>query len=155
MPCWFEVILKRNTSVMLFYKETRSQALWFLRGWGDVHISIVGYKCLSLCEYRGAKLRACGGYQRNLVILSAYRKPTKWQIVSRDSRQPPRLGKIFKNFAMSGQFWLLLLCQKWQSKRFSELRWENFGTAVPSFFWLAPKETKNAPLMVGYSAKAP
>ena len=26
-----------------------------------------------------------------------------------------------------------------------------FGTAVPSFFWHAPKETKNAPLLLGLS----
>ena len=26
--------------------------------------------------------------------------------------EPPRLGKIFKNFAMSGQFWLLFLSEK-------------------------------------------
>ena len=26
--------------------------------------------------------------------------------------EPPRLGKIFKNFAMSGQFWLLFLGEK-------------------------------------------
>ena len=39
----FGVVFNRNTSVMLFYIQTRSQAIWFLQRWGDVHVSIVGY----------------------------------------------------------------------------------------------------------------
>ena len=60
----FGVTLNRNTNEMLFHKQARSQLLWFLQRWGDVHVFAVGCIGLSLCEYRGAlcseRVEGCG-----------------------------------------------------------------------------------------------
>ena len=67
--------------------------------------------------------------------------------------EPPRLGKIFKNFAKSGQFWLLFLTEKWRKTHSAEC-----GTSlhrgmcyVGSVLLSRNKSTKSSPLKVGYS----